>query len=482
MSAVAWGADFPSKPIKIIVHTKPGGAVDLMARQVAQVATNYCDQPLVVINKPGGSGLLALADVYKSKPDGYTLLAFPAAFLAPLQTTDIGFGLDSFHYIACVTISPEVIVTNKHSDIVTLEQILADARAHPGEQKWCGPGSGTLDHLVGVEIWDKADISVKWIPYGGGAPSIVSVMGQHSDVYIGNPEDLLGRENTLTIAAVASEERLPDFPDAPTFKEFGIDMTDNVMWRGFAVKKGTSPEVVSYLEDLLWKCSQDPLWLSFVEKTMVQGVFLRNEEFSAMVTRDAQSAREYLEQAGFKVGTVPESASHPVLVFVGVLVVLFAALFFLTRKTRTHLNGTMAIAAFGLALAILFYFMSLYFPEPRKGTFVGAATVPQFWTLFLAAMAVTILVRTLKSAPEAGRASGRTRLVIMMIALTTAYTFLLPWIGFFPATIILLVGGMVILGYRKIGVISIASVAVLAFMYGVFYKVLMVPLPMGSLF
>ena len=322
MNTIASGADFPSKPIKIIVHTKPGGAVDLMARQLAQVATSYCDQPLVVINKPGGSGLLALADVYKSKPDGYTLLAFPAAFLAPLQTTDIGFGLDSFHYIACMTISPEVIVTNKQSDIVTMEQILADARANPGEQKWCGPGSGTLDHLMGVEIWDKAGISVKWIPYGGGAPSIVSVMGQHSDVYIGNPEDLLGRENTLTIAAVASEERLPDFPDSPTFREFGIDMTDNVMWRGFAVKKGTPPEVISYLEDLLWKCSQDPLWLSFVEKTMVQGVFLRNEEFTEMVTRDAQSAREYLELAGFKIGTVPASAPYPVLVFVVVLVVV----------------------------------------------------------------------------------------------------------------------------------------------------------------
>ena len=225
-----------------------------------------------------------------------------------------------------MTISPEVIVTNKQSDIVTLEQILEDARANPGQQKWCGPGSGTLDHLVGVEIWDKADISVKWIPYGGGAPSIVSVMGQHSDVYIGNPEDLLGRENTLTIAAVASEERLPNFPETPTFSEFGIDMTDEVMWRGFAVQKDTPVEVIDYLEDLLWKCSQDPLWLSFVEKTMVQGVFLRNEEFTEMVKRDAQSAREYLELAGFEIGTVPKSAPYPVLVFVVVLSVLLAVL------------------------------------------------------------------------------------------------------------------------------------------------------------
>jgi len=482
MNTIASGADFPTKPIKIIVHTKPGGAVDLMARQLAQVATKYCDQPLVVVNKPGGSGLLALADVYQAKPDGYTLLAFPAAFLAPLQTTDIGFGIDSFHYIACLTISPEVIITNKQSDLVTLEQILADARANPGQQKWCGPGSGTLDHLMGVEIWDKADISVKWIPYGGGAPSIVSVMGGHSDVYIGNPEDLLGRENTLTIAAVASEERLPSFPETPTFSEFGIDMTDNVMWRGFAVQENTPVEVIDYLEDLLWKCSQDPLWLGFVERTMVQGVFLRNEEFTQRVEKDAQSAREYLELAGFKIGTVPKSAPYPLLFFVVVLVVLLAVLVVLTRKRNMKMSGTIQIAATGLAVAMLFYFMSLYFPGPRKGTFVGAATIPQFWSIFLAAMAVIVLVRSLKGAPEKEKVSGRTRLVVMMIALTTVYTFLLPVIGFFPATLLLLVGGMVILGYRKISVISIATAVVLAFLYGIFYKVLMVPLPMGSLF
>lgn len=482
MNSIVSGADFPTKPIKIIVHTKPGGAVDLMARQLAQVASKYCDQPLVVINKPGGSGLLALASVYKSKPDGYTLLAFPAAFLAPIQTTDIGFGIDSFHYIACMTISPEVIITNKQSNIVSMEQILEDARANPGQQKWCGPGSGTLDHLVGVEIWDRAGISVKWIPYGGGAPSVVAVMGKHSDVYIGNPEDLLGRENTLTIAAVASEERLPSFPETPTFSEYGIDMTDEVMWRGFAVQKDTPVEVIDYLEDLLWKCSQDPLWLSFVEKTMVQGVFLRNEEFTEMVIRDAKSARENLELAGFEIGTVPKSAPFPVLVFVVVLSVLLVVLSIFTRKYNTRMNGTILIAATGLAVAFQFFFMSLYFPDPRKGTFVGAGTVPQFWTIFLAAMAVIILVRTIKVVPESGGASGRVRLVVMMIALTVAYTFLMPVIGFFPATLMLLLGGMVVLGYRNFVVIATTVTAVLAFMYGVFYKVLMVPLPMGSLF
>ncbi len=482
-TSVAVRADFPSKPIKIIVHTKPGGAVDLMARQLAQVASKYCDQPLAVINKPGGSGLLALASVYKSSPDGHILLAFPAAFLAPIQTTDIGFGIDSFHYIACMTISPEVIITNKHSDIVTMRQILDHAKANPGEQKWCGPGSGSLDHLMGVKIWNKADISVKWIPYGGGGPAIVAVMGKHNDVYVGNPEDILGRESKLTIAAVASSERLPNFPEAPTFSEYDIDLTDEVMWRGFAVQKDTPAEAVEYLEDLLWKCSQDSLWLSYVEKTMVQGVFMRNEEFTEMVKRDAQSSQEYLKMAGFKIGTVPESAPMPVLFFVVVLAALLIALVFVTKKNKqTRLTGTLVIATTGFAVSVLFYYMSLYFPDPRKGTFVGAGTIPQFWAIFLAAMAVMILWRYFKTVPGDDKPAGRVKLVAMTIAITAVYTILLPLAGFYPATLFLLAGGMIVLGYRKYVVMVTAIAIVLLFMYFVFSKLLMVPLPTGILF
>jgi len=104
LSTYSLQATYPNKPVKIIVHTKPGGAVDLMAQQFAQIAGQKYDQSFVVVNKPGGSGLLALANVYNEKADGYTLLAFPAAYLAPIQTTNIGFGLDDFEYHTFVTI------------------------------------------------------------------------------------------------------------------------------------------------------------------------------------------------------------------------------------------------------------------------------------------------------------------------------------------------------------------------------------------
>jgi len=476
-------ADYPDdKPIKIIVHTKPGGAVDLMARQVAQIASKYTNQSLVVINKPGGSGLLALANVFNSKADGYTLLAFPAAFLAPIQTTDIGFSLDDFHYIACMTISPEAIITSKKSNIVTLQQILENAKSNPGNQKWCGPGSGTLDHLMAVKIWDKSAISAKWIPYGGGGPAVAAVMGNHADVYVGNPEDLLGREENLTIAAIASEKRHPNFPETPTFKEFNIDLTNEVMWRGFAVKKGTDIKAIKYLEDLLFQCSRDPLWQNFLERTMVQGVFLRNGEFTNLVKKDAQSSQKYLKMAGFKIGSVPESAPMPGLFFLGIIGILTLTAFAISRFKKTKLSGTIFIAITGLSLAILFLYLSQYFPVPRKNTFVGAATVPQVWLFFLSAISLIVLIPNLRGSITEMVQSGRVKLVLTIIGLISFYTLFMALIGFYPSTFLMLIGGMLIMKYKNYWIIASTSFVVVLFMYLVFYKILMVPLPMGSLF
>lgn len=476
-------AEYPeNKPIKIIVHTKPGGAIDLMARQIAQIASKYTDQSLVVINKPGGSGLLALANVFNSKADGYTLLAFPAAFLAPIQTTDIGFSLDDFHYIACMTISPEAIITSKKSNIVSLQQVLDNAKSNPGKQKWCGPGSGTLDHLMAVKIWDKVGISAKWIPYGGGGPAVAAVMGNHADVYVGNPEDILGREDNLVIAAIASEKRHPNFPETPTFREFDIDLVNEVMWRGFAVKKGTDIEAINYLENLLLQCSQDPIWQIFIERTMVQGVFLRNSEFTNLVKKDAQSSQQYLKMAGFKIGSIPESAPMPGLFFLGAIGIFLLTIIIISKYRKIRLSGTIFIAVTGLAIAILFFYQSQYFPMPRKNTFVGAATVPQVWIFFLTVISLIILTPNLRGSINEMIQSGLVRLVWTIIGLITLYTFLMSVIGFFPSTFLMLVGGMLIMKYKNYWMIVATSSVVVLFMYLVFYKILMVPLPMGSLF
>jgi putative tricarboxylic transport membrane protein len=473
-------AAFPDKPISLIVHTKPGGAVDLMARQVAQIASKYCDQPLVVVNKPGGSGLLAMAKVVGEKPDGYTLMAYAAAFVPTLQTTDIGFGIEAFHPLACLTISPEALITNRHSSQRDFQAVLDEARAHPGEQRWCGPGSGSFDHLMAVKTMALAKIDVKWIPYGGGGSAVAAVMGQHAHVYVGNPEDLLGREENLFLAAVSSPERLPRYPDTPTLAEFGLDLNSEVMWRGFAVKAGTDVALIQWYMDLLLKVSQDPGWLQFVERTGVQSVFLPHDEFNTLIQSDVESSQEYLELAGFSIGKQPEQAPLVPVFFVGLLIVGILVVLTVLKAKKQASNGTLWISLFCVSLALTAYYMSFWFPLPRAGTFVGAATVPRVWIFVLTSLAGAQLILMLRPAGKVLPVkSGHVSRVWRVVALLIVFSVMVPFAGFFPAAAILLLGGIYLLDYRNHLVVLAVAGCVLSAMYVVFIQVLSVPLPMG---
>ncbi len=119
---------------------------------------------------------------------------------------------------------------------------------------------------------------------------------------------------------------------------------------------------------------------------------------------------------------------------------------------------------------------------PRQNTFVGAATVPQVWIFFLTSMSVIVLVNNLRGAVVEKIQSGLVKLVWIIIGLITFYTFLMPVIGFFPSTFLMLIGGMLIMKYKNYWMIATTSFVTVLFMYLVFYKILMVPLPMGNLF
>ncbi len=478
-----FSANFPNKPITILVHTKPGGAVDLMARTLARVADNYCEQPLVVVNKPGGGGIIAASRLLNSKPDGYTILAFPATFIPTLQTTDIGIKLDDFKYLACLTISPEAIITNPNSDINSIEKIISYAKENPGKQKWCGPGTGSLDHLMGIKFWEKAGIKVKWIPYGGGSQAMGAVMGKHADVYIGNPEDILGRQDNLNISAISTENRLESFPKVPTLIEKGIDLPNEVMWRGFVLNKKTNDEATKYLEDLLYKCSQDSIWKNYITKTMVTPVFLRDNEFKKIVYKDVESSRKYLEIAGF---TLDKNASKTPYLFTfifSILLISFSIVYFIFKKKSIKLNGTISILTISSVLAISFFYISSFFPAPRAGLFVGSATIPKVWSIFLLLVSLIGLILYYKnSAKEITKKGENIKNVISLTFLILIYITLIPIIGFFISTGLFLISSMLIMKYKNYLNLLLTTAIVLLFMYIVFIKILMVPLPTMSIF
>lgn len=305
-------------------------------------------------------------------------------------------------------------------------------------------------------------------------------MGGHGDVYVGNPEDTKGRPD-LHIAVVSARERLDFHPDTPTFLELGYDLPDEIMWRGFAVNKGTPPEIIAVLEDLLRKISQDEEWLTFVEMNSAKAVFYDHDKFTALVDRDSKDSVKYLRMAKILASDEVDPSERRILMLSWLMIPLTAVLIALVlRLRRQRPTGVIVVAGLALAMAAMFFVRAWSFPSPTPGQNVGPGTIPLIWSVVLAVFAAMEIRAELRE-PK-GIEHGRVRLVVMIIALMAVFTAVLSRVGFFIATTIMLLGGVYAIGYRRHFVVATVTLAVLAFCYVVFVRVLGLPLPAGSLF
>ena len=192
----------------------------------------------------------------------------------------------------------ECLITNKKLKVVTFEDIVKDAKAKNGKQLWVGPAVGGTDHLFAMKVWRAVGIKARWIPFKGGSKAIAALLGGHGVVYVGNPQDTIGRPD-LYVAAVASPKRLKGFEDSPTFEELGYpELTGEVLWRGYALKKGTPKDRIEFLQNLFEKVSKDPEWISFVEKGSMEPVFITGDKFAKAVKLQVLKDTAFLEAAG----------------------------------------------------------------------------------------------------------------------------------------------------------------------------------------
>lgn len=292
-------AAFPDKPIKLIVYTKPGGAIDVFARKFTAIAGKYTDATFVVVNKSGAGGIVAIKYILSQKPDGYKFAAVTRSNIGKIVSTGGKINVDDINWMGLMVIDPEAIIINKNQAVNTWEQIVADAKEKGGKQLWVGPAAGGNDHIMAMKTWKAAGIEAKWIPYGGGGKAMAALLGGHGAVYVGNPQDVIGRPD-LKVAAIASEKRLGgQFADVPTFDELGVKgLSNEIMWRGFMAKKGIPAEAEAFYVDLLNKVNNDPEWKAYVEKGGANPVMKGADEFTAMVKKDQQEFGVALKDLG----------------------------------------------------------------------------------------------------------------------------------------------------------------------------------------
>ena len=273
--------DFPNKPIELVLPFGPGGSHDLTARAIASVAQPYLGQPLLVVLKPGGGGAVGSQYVIRAKPDGYTLMlggTGPNTVFAQVQKAPIG--PDQFTSIARINYSASVFAVRAEAPWKSVREAIDYAKKNPGKLNFANTGTWGAGDLPMRLLARAAGIEYNNIPFGGGGPALLAVLGGHADAsflftaQLG-PQIAAGKMRPL---GVTDTRRLPDLPSVPTVKEEGFDVVFT-MWRSVLAPRATPPAIVQKLEGAFRKISEDKQFQALVKQLGDEVQFQGAKEF-----------------------------------------------------------------------------------------------------------------------------------------------------------------------------------------------------------
>ena len=474
---------FPRKPIKVVVYMKAGGLIDVTSRKFVEIASRYTDATFVVENKPGAGGIVAMNSVLNQPADGHTLFACTKSNIAKFVSSGCDSAVESFHWLALLMRDPECIITNKSSQTPDFESLVASAKSQPGQTNWLGPAKGGLDHIMALKTWSKLGISAKWIPHDNGGQALAALLGKQGTAYVGNPRETMGNSQ-LQIAAVSSVDRLPQFPNAPTFNELGIAGLDHEnMWRGFAIKKGTPENIVSWFDRIIQQVTDDPDWRNYWESGGIEVVHWHGDQFKEVVTHDREEFRNYLSDLKI-INTVHNgrgldfSSGMGLASTIAILILASILFSFAYAKKFGSPVGEVLIPSLVVSLSVLFWIQTSAFPN--EGNDIGAKLLPRIYAVFILGLVGVVFLKpnvSNASKPPATHSSSFAMVVLALFLYPLASTYL----GFYVATLLFLIAVMKSLRVRnwKLSFCIVGSWLLIA--YGFFNRLLFVRLPIGNL-
>ena len=279
-----FGADFPGKPVKLIVTAAAGGGEDMEARAIAPFVEKHLGQPVVIENQPGAGGKIAFEKFVSAKPDGYTLITytFPKSVIIEYQGKT-GYKTRDFTPIFAWSRSSQILVVNAES-WKTFGEFLKAARERPLSGGLSGRGSTT--HLMGLIALDELNISkVNWVPYEGSAGSVTALAGKHLDftMSLATSAVSLIQAGRLRPLLLFSDKRDPYLPDVPVPKDLGYEMSFIPTLRGVEAPPGTPADVVKLLEDAFRKAAQEQGFVDIAAKRKIVLDPVGSKEFAKAI-------------------------------------------------------------------------------------------------------------------------------------------------------------------------------------------------------
>ena len=290
---------FPSRPIKLICPWPAGGSTDAVMRAIGESAARIMNNPVIIENKGGASGMLGPNELVSAKPDGYTLSQLTIGVLRLPHMQKMQFDpLVDFTYVACLTGYTFGIVVRADSPIKSIKDLVAYAKAKPGEFTFGSTGNGTTPHLAVEEFAMKAGIKLQHVPFKGNADGMQALLGghvmSHSDATGWGPHVEAG---TCRLLATYGSKRTKRWPNIPTLNELGYDTVSDSPF-GIGAPKGMDPAITRKLHDAFKATLEDPKVLASFEKYDQSVIYMNTEEYNKFARENFLKEKKLIEQLG----------------------------------------------------------------------------------------------------------------------------------------------------------------------------------------
>ena len=296
----ALSADWPTRPVTIVVPFPPGGNTDSMARILAQKLSEKFGRNFVVENRPGASGSIAMADVKRATPDGYTLVfgAFQQISVLP-QTEKVNYDPKTdFSYVSIFGEGPFVLAVSSGVPAKSVTEFIAYGKSKPGAMTYASGGILSGVHLVAALFFKKAGVSLVHVPFRGGAPAVAALLGGQVQAYFGNASELLplAKDTRIRLLATSAPKRLPQLPSMPAMSEFypGFALTS---WNGLMAPAKTPQSIKDKLEAATMEAARDPKVMKLLTNLGITPVGSSSKDFNARIAGESALLNEAIAAA-----------------------------------------------------------------------------------------------------------------------------------------------------------------------------------------
>ena len=261
LAIIAAGASFaqyPERAVNYIIPFVPGGESDITARLQGKVSSKLTGKDFIVQNKAGAGGALAWGQLNSMPNDGYTVVGsnLPHLILQPLEG-QVPYKTDDIVNVFFFQYTADALVVAADSPYKTFADLVAAAKANPDKITIAGSGTNSANHMAYQRLGLQGKVKMTYIPFKGTGDLTTALLGKHVDAAMSYPTFAVANREKIRLLAVATQNRLPQFPNTPTFKELGFDWVDGA-YRGIAVPKSTPEATRKQISDLFLKINNDP--------------------------------------------------------------------------------------------------------------------------------------------------------------------------------------------------------------------------------